>query len=135
MLTLKQNTIACEAIKELVEVTMRSRKDTKRAKELREKAKKEALRLYKAKQWEVGTDQAFEGATIRLYHERVYSWEKNHQIEDALIDIYRSQLEHIGWLENQLKRSKEELKMTCHNLEMAYPNSESIKQELRLQIR
>jgi phosphopentomutase len=30
MLTLKQNTIACEAIKELVEVTLRSRKDTKR---------------------------------------------------------------------------------------------------------
>jgi hypothetical protein len=61
MQTSKQNTIACEAIKELVEVTLRSRKDTKRA--------------------------------------------------------------------------KEELKMTCHNLEMAYPNSESIKQELRLQIR
>jgi len=34
MLTLKQNTIACEAIKELVEVTLRSRKDTKRAKEM-----------------------------------------------------------------------------------------------------
>ena len=48
-----QNTIACETIKELVEVTMRARKDNKRAKELREQAKKEALALYKAKNWEV----------------------------------------------------------------------------------
>ena len=130
-----QNTVACEAIKELVEVTMRSRKDNKRAKELREQAKKEALALYKAKNWEVGRDMPFEGATIRLYHETVYSWEKNHQIQDALIDIYCSQLEHIEWLENQVKKTREELKMTCHNLEMAYPNSESIKQELRFQVR
>lgn len=44
-------------------------------------------------------------------------------------------LEHIEWLENQVKKTREELKMTCHNLEMAYPNSESIKQELRFQVR
>ena len=131
----KNNTIACKAIKELIEVTVRTRQDAKRAKELREEAKQEALELYKAKHWEVGTDQTFEGVTIRLYHEKVYSWEKNHQIKDALVDIYCSQLEHIEWLENQIKKTREELKMTCHNLELAYPNSESIKYEPRFQIR
>ena len=131
----KTNTIACEAIKELMEVTLRTREDQKRAKELREQAKKEAVALYKAKQWEIGKDMPFETGTIRLYHEKVYSWEKNHQIKDTLIECYCAQLRHIEWLEQQVKKSREELKMTCHNLEMAYPNSDSIKQELRFQIR
>ena len=126
---------ATAAITELIEVTLRSRKDAKRAKELRKEAQKEALALYKAKQWEVGKDLPFGEATIRLYKEKVCKWEKNHQIKDALIDCYCAQLEHIEWLKQQVKKTEEELKMTSHNLELAYPNSESIKYELRLQIR
>jgi hypothetical protein len=129
------DTMACEAIKELIEVTNRTRKDKARAAELREQAKTEALALYKAQKWEVGKDMPYEGATIRLYKEKVCQWEKNHQIKDALIDIYCSQLEHIEWLKKQVKKTEEELKMTSRNLELAYPNSESIKYELRFQIR
>ena len=39
----KKNTIACKAIKELMEVTLRSRMDAKRIKELREAAKTAAI--------------------------------------------------------------------------------------------
>ena len=131
----KINGIATKAIEELIEVTLRTRQDTKRAKELREQAKQEALALYKANHWEVGKDMPFCNATIRLYEEEVMTWEKNHQIKDTLIDIYCSQLEHIEWLEQQVKKSKEELKMTANNLKMAYPDSDSIKSVLRFQIR
>ena len=131
----KQTKSATAAIEELIEVTLRTRKDSKRAKELRKEAQKEALALYKAKQWEIGKDMPFGEANIRLYKEKVCKWEKNHQIKDALIDIYCSQLEHIEWLKQQVKKTEEELKMTSHNLEMAYPDSESIKYELRFQIR
>ena len=131
----KTNKSATAAIEELIQVTLRTREDNKRAKELREQAKKEALELYKANKWEVGTDQPFCGVTIRLYQEKVCTWEKNHQIKDALIDIYCSQLEHIEWLKQQVKKSEEDLKMTSRNLELAYPNSDSIKYEPRFQIR
>lgn len=131
----KQNTIACEAIKELIKVTVRTRKDSKRAKELRDKAKKEALDLYKAKHWEVGTDQTFEGATIRLYYETVYTWAKNTKIKSALMDLYCTQLEHNEWLKQQLKESEANLKKTERDLAVENPNSESIKRELRFQIR
>lgn len=126
---------ATAAIEELVEVTMRSRKDAKRVKELRKEAQKEAVALYKAKRWEIGKDMPFCGATIRLYKEKVCKWEKNHQVKDGLIDCYCVQMEHIEWLKQQIKKTEEELKMTSHNLELAYPNSDSIKYELRFQIR
>ena len=129
------NTIACEAIKELVEVTMRTRKDSARAKELRMQAKKEALALYKAKHWEVGKDMPFEGATIRLYYETVYTWAKNTKIKSALMDLYCTQLEHNEWLKTQLKESEANLKKTEHDLALENPNSESIKKELRFQVR
>ena len=131
----KTNKSATAAIEELIQVTLRTREDNKRAKELREQAKKEALELYKTNNWEVGTDQPFGGVTIRLYHEKVYTWEKNHQIKDTLIEIYCSQLEHIEWLKKQVKKTEEELKMTGRNLELAYPDSESVKLEPRFQIR
>ena len=129
------NTIACEAIKELVEVTLRTRKDSARAKELRLQAKKEALALYKAKHWEVGKDMPFEGATIRLYYETVYTWAKNTKIKSALMDLYCTQLEHNEWLKQQLKESEANLKKTERDLADENPNSESIKKELRFQIR
>jgi len=131
----KQNEIACEAIKELVEVTLRTRKDSKRAKELRTLAKQEALTLYKSKRWEVGKDMPFEGATIRLYYETVYTWAKNTKIKSALMDLYCTQLEHNEWLKQQLKESEANLKKTEHDLAQENPRSESIKQELRFQVR
>ena len=134
-MTTNNEKTATAAITELIEVTMRSRKDAKRAKELRKEAQKEALALYKAKKWEVGKDMPFGEACIRLYKEKVCDWEKNHQIKDALIDCYCAQLEHIEWLKQQIKKTEEELKMTSHNLELAYPNSDSIKYVLHLQIR
>ena len=70
----KQTKSATAAIEELIEVTLRTRKDAKRAKELRKEAQKEALALYKAKQWEVGKDMPFGEANIRLYKEKVCHW-------------------------------------------------------------
>ena len=131
----KNNTIACEAIKELVELTLRSRKDNARAKELRTQAKKEALALYKAQHWEVGKDMPFKGATIRLYYETVYTWAKNTKIKSALMDLYCTQLEHNEWLKAQLKESEANLKKTERDLASENPNSESIKKELRFQVR
>ena len=126
---------ATAAIEELIEVTLRTRQDAKRVKELRKQALQEVQELYKVKKWEVGKDMPFGEVSIRYYYEKVCTWEKNHQIKDALIDIYCSQLEHIEWLKQQVKKTEEELKMTSHNLELAYPDSDSIKYEPRMQIR
>lgn len=131
----RQKKIATKAIEELIEVTLRTRQDSKRAKELREKAKEEAIALYKAEKWEVGKDQPFGEVKIRLYYEKVCTWEKNHQIKDTLLECYCAQLEHIEWLKQQVKKTEEELKLTSANLERAYPDSDSIKYEPRLQIR
>ena len=126
---------ATAAIEELIEVTLRSRQDAKRAKELRKQALEEVKALYKAKKWEIGKDLPFGDVNIRYYYEKVCTWEKNHQIKDVLIDIYCQQLEHIEWLKQQVKKTEEELKMTSKNLEQAYPDSDSIKYEPRMQIR
>ena len=126
---------ATAAIEELIEVTLRSRQDAKRAKELRKQALEEVKALYKAKKWEIGKDLPFGDVNIRYYYEKVCTWEKNHQIKDVLIDIYCQQLEHIEWLKQQIKKTEEELKMTSKNLEQAYPDSDSIKYEPRMQIR
>ena len=131
----KKVEIAGEAIRELVEVTVRSRRDSKRAKELRAQAKKEALELYKANHWEVGKDMPLDDATIRLYYETVYTWAKNTKIKSALMDLYLTQMEHNEWLKEQLKESEANLKKTEADLAKENPNSESIKRELRLQIR
>ena len=135
MATEQQAKVETKAIKELIKVTLRTREDNKSAKELREQAKQEAIALYKAKHWEVGTDQKFGDVTIRLYYEKVRKWEKNHQIKDTLLECYCAQLQHIEWLKQQLKKTEAELKMTSDNLEQAYPDSESIKYEPRFQIR
>ena len=131
----KSKKSATAAIEELIEVTLRSRQDAKRAKELRKQALEEVKALYKAKKWEVGKDLPFGDVNLRFYYEKVCTWEKNHQIKDALIDIYCQQLEHIEWLKQQVKKTEEELKMTSKNLELAYPDSDSIKYEPRMQIR
>ena len=135
MATKQQAKVETEAIKELIQVTLRTREDSKRAKELREQAKQEAIALYKAKNWEIGKDLPFDDVKIRLYYEKVYTWEKNHQIKDTLLECYCAQLQHIEWLKQQVKKTEAELKMTSDNLERAYPDSESIKYEMRFQIR
>ena len=136
MATKKQQAkVTTKALEELMELTLRTREDSKRIKDLRKEAQKEAKTLYQAKEWPIGKDMPFGKGTLRLYYEKVYTWEKNHQIKDTLIDIYCSQMEHIEWLKQQVKKTEAELKMTCHNLELAYPDSDSIKQELRMQIR
>ena len=127
--------MATKAIDELIEVTAIERQSAKRIKELRETAKQEAIELYKAKKWLIGKDMPLQNGTIRLYEEKVCTWEKNTKIKDTLLDIYCSQLEHIKWLEGQIAKTRAELKMTSHNLELAYPNSDSIKYELKFQIR
>lgn len=135
MATKQQAKVETKAIKELIQVTLRTREDSKRAKELREQAKQEAIALYKAKNWEIGKDLPFDDVKIRLYYEKVYIWEKNHQIKDTLLECYCAQLQHIEWLKQQVKKTEAELKMTSDNLERAYPDSESIKYEMRFQIR
>ena len=131
----KKTQVATKAIDELIEVTAIERQSAKRIKELRDDAKKEAVELYKAKKWAIGKDLPLGDATIRLYYEKVYTWEKNNQIKDALMDLYRSQQEHIKWLEGQIAKTKAEAKVTSQNLERAYPDSESIKYELKFQVR
>ena len=106
-----------------------------RIKQLRKQAQKEAEQLYKDQDWQIGKDMPYNDATIRLYVEKVVTWEKNYQIQDSLLDLYRSQQEHIDWLEKQLSNAKAKAKETSNDLERAYPNSESIKYELRFQIR
>ena len=135
MATKQQAKVETKAIKELIQVTLRTREDSKRVKELREQAKQEAIALYKAKNWEIGKDLPFDDVKIRLYYEKVYTWEKNHQIKDTLLECYCAQLQHIEWLKQQVKKTEAELKMTSDNLERAYPDSESIKYEMRFQIR
>ena len=135
MATKRQAKVTTKALEELIDLTLRSREDSKRIKDLRKEAQKEAKALYQAKEWPIGKDMPVGKGTLRLYHEKVYTWEKNHQIKDALIDIYCSQKEHVEWLKQQIKKTESEMKMTCQNLELAYPDSDSIKQELRMQIR
>ena len=135
MATKQQAKVETKAIKELIQVMLRTREDSKRAKELREQAKQEAIALYKAQNWEIGKDLPFDDVKIRLYYEKVYTWEKNHQIKDTLLECYCAQLQHIEWLKQQVKKTEAELKMTSDNLERAYPDSESIKYEMRFQIR
>jgi hypothetical protein len=77
----------------------------------------------------------FEGATLRLYYETVFTWAKNTKIKGALMDLYLAQLEHIDLLKQQLKEAEENLKNTEADLAKENPNSESIKRELRFQIR
>ena len=131
----KEETIVTKSIEELIEVTLRTREDSKRIKDLREKAKDEAIVLYQFKKWPIGKDMPFGKGTIRLYEETVYSWEKNHQIKDSLIELYCSQSAHLKWLEQQVKKAREALKKTAKDLEENYPNSDSIKHEPHLQIR
>ena len=123
------------AIDELIEQTSINRLSSKRIKQLRKQAQKEAEQLYKDQDWQIGKDMPYNDATIRLYVEKVVTWEKNYQIQDSLLDLYRSQQEHIDWLEKQLSNAKAKAKETSNDLERAYPNSESIKYELRFQIR
>lgn len=124
-----------QAINELIEQTNIERASAKRIKDLRERAKEEVIRLYRERGWQVGTDLPYNGVTLRLYEEKVMTWEQNHQIEDPLLDLYRSQLYHVAWLEGQLKAYKAKLKQTGLDLADAHPHSESVKSVLKFQIR
>ena len=124
-----------QAINELIDQTNIERASAKRIKELRERAKEEAIKLYREQKWQVGTDHLYNGATLRLYEEKVMTWEKNHQIEDPLMYLYRSQFDHVAWLEGQLKTYLAKLKQTGSDLAAAYPNSESVKYVTKFQIR
>ena len=124
-----------KAIDELIEQTNLNRINAKRIKELREQSKEEAIRLYKDRQWQIGKDMPYNNVTLRLYEDMVVTWEKNYQIDDPLLDIYRTRLEHVRLLEQQLSQAKAKLKSASTDLKNAYPDSESIKYVKRLQIR
>ena len=115
-----------QAIDELINQTNIERASAKRIKELRERAKEEAIRLYRERGWEIGSDLPYNNVTLRLYEETVMTWELNHQIDDPLLDLYRAQFNQVAWLEGQLKYQRAKLKQTGLDLAKAHPNSESV---------
>jgi len=56
-----------------------------------------------------------------------YTWEQNTQIKDPTLDYYKSLHAMSEQLNNDLKKRRAEMKGVAKSLELAYPNSESVK--------
>ena len=95
-----------QSIDEMIAFKKSERLTTANIKALREQFVKDMQELYKAKGWNMGTDQQYEGETVRLYEEKSYTWETNHHIDSevrALYCGYKAQEdEHSGDYENGL---------------------------------
>ena len=69
----------------------------------------------------------YHGFKIVVRRPTSYTWEQNTQIKDAQLDYYKSLHAISEQLNNDLKKRKAEMKGVAKSLELAYPNSESIK--------
>ena len=69
----------------------------------------------------------YHGYQIRIQRPKTYTWEQNTQIKDATLDYYKSLHAMAEQLNNDLKKRRAEMKGVAKSLELAYPNSESIK--------
>ena len=69
----------------------------------------------------------YHGFKIRVQRPVSYTWEQNTQIKDATLDYYKSLHAMSEQLNNDLKKRRAEMKGVAKSLELAYPNSNSIK--------
>ena len=69
----------------------------------------------------------YHGFKIRVQRPKSYTWEQNNQIKDPALDYYKSLHAISEQLNSDLKKRKAEMKGIAKSLELAYPNSESIK--------
>jgi hypothetical protein len=69
----------------------------------------------------------YHGFKIRVQRPKSYTWEQNNQIKDPTLDYYKSLHAISEQLNSDLKKRKAEMKGIAKSLELAYPNSESIK--------
>ena len=69
----------------------------------------------------------YHGFKIRVQRPKSYTWEQNNQIKDPTLDYYTSLHAISEQLNSDLKKRKAEMKGIAKSLELAYPNSESIK--------
>ena len=69
----------------------------------------------------------YHGFQIRVQRPKPYTWEQNAHIKDATLDYYKSLHAMAEQLNNDLKKRRAEMKGVAKSLELAYPNSESIK--------
>ena len=69
----------------------------------------------------------YHGIKIRVQRPTSYTWEQNTQIKDATLDYYKSLHAMSEQLNNDLKKRRAEMKGVAKSLELAYPNSGSIK--------
>jgi hypothetical protein len=69
----------------------------------------------------------YHGFQIRVQRPKTYTWEQNAHIKDATLDYYKSLHAMAEQLNNDLKKRRAEMKGVAKSLELAYPNSESIK--------
>ena len=69
----------------------------------------------------------YHGFKIVVRRPTSYTWEQNTQIKDAQLDYYKSLHAISEQLNNDLKKRTAEMKGVAKSLELAYPNSESIK--------
>ena len=69
----------------------------------------------------------YHGIKIVVRRPTTYTWEQNAQIKDATLDYYKSLHAMAEQLNNDLKKRRAEMKGVAKSLELAYPNSESIK--------
>ena len=124
-----------QAIEEMIAFKKTERLTTANIKALREQFVNDMQALYKEKGWSIGTDQLYEGETVRLYEERSYTWETNHHIDSELRALYCSYKAQEAWLSKQLSQARKDVRSTAKKIESMYPDSESIKRTVCAQIR
>ena len=69
----------------------------------------------------------YHGFKIVVRRPTSYTWEQNTKIKDATLDYYKSLHAMSEQLNNDLKKRRAEMRGVAKSLELAYPNSESIK--------
>ena len=91
-----------------------------------EDAVKELIRERKLPSDFTGTIE-YHGIKIVVRRPKDYTWEQNTQLKDATLEYYKSLHAMAEQLNNDLKKRRAEMKGVAKSLELAYPNSESIK--------
>ena len=74
----------------------------------------------------------YHGIQIVVRRPTTYTWEMNTQIDDPTLTYYKSLHAVCDHLNNDLKARKAEMRGVAKSLEVAYPNSSSIKHGLTI---
>ena len=118
-----------EVIDRLFEAVVSQNESEELIKSLRPKAEeavKELIREQGLPSNYTGTIE-YHGFKIVVRRPTTYTWEQNTQLKDATLDYYKSLHAMAEQLNNDLKKRRAEMKGVAKSLELAYPNSESIK--------